>query len=247
MKPAVPILGIPFPPLTRAEALRRMSKLIEKETPACVFTPNPQILMKAHRSPELRQLLLGADLLLPDGVGVTLAARLSGTPLPDRITGIDTAEWLLRYGAKRGYSFYFLGGKKGIAQDAARRMTARIPSLRVIGTHHGYFEKTGAENAKVLADVQTAKPDILFVCFGFPAQERWIAENLPFLPSVKLAMGLGGTLDVWSGNVKRAPKAVRVMGMEWLWRAVREPKRLKELAVLPQFLITALKNEKKTP
>ncbi len=247
MKETISLLGIPFRPINICESRRRIAFLLRSSPPAKkIYTPNASILWSASRSSDLRRLLMQADLLLPDGSGVILAAKQKGTPLPERITGIDTAEWLLRYGAKNGFSFYFLGGKPRVAKAAAMQWQQKIPALRIAGYHHGYFKKTGKENDRVLAHIQKAKPDILFVCFGFPEQERWIDRYAHSIPSLHLAMGLGGTLDVWSGQVKRAPRLVQTMGLEWLWRTVREPKRIKNLATLPKFLMAACKDGKKS-
>lgn len=245
MKESVTILGLPFSRQTRKEALGRIAHMASEGKGTKVFTPNPQMLLGAYKQKDLRTLLSSADLLLPDGVGVTLAARLLGRPLSERITGIDTAEWLLSYGARAGLRFYFLGGREGVAEEAARRMKERYGELLVVGTHHGYFEKEGKENDAILEDIRRRAPHVLFVCFGFPAQEQWIAENLPHLPSVRLAMGLGGALDVWSGQIKRAPHAFQKLGLEWLWRALREPRRLKTVLSLPKFLLLVLTSPRK--
>jgi N-acetylglucosaminyldiphosphoundecaprenol N-acetyl-beta-D-mannosaminyltransferase len=120
-------------------------------------------------------------------------------------------------------------------------MRVRYPTLQICGVHHGYFDKSGAENAEVIKKIRTAAPDILFVCFGFPAQEKWITDNLSSLPSVKLALGLGGSLDVWSGNIRRAPLLVQKAGLEWLWRTVLEPKRARIFLDIPHFLFLNIK------
>lgn len=241
MKPTVSLLGIPFSAMTVAEAHRYLAQRLRQPDVAKIYTPNPQILWRASQSPSLSRLLRRADLLLPDGAGVILAAKRKGTPLPCRITGIDTAEWLLRYGAKRRLSFFFLGGTPGVARAAADRMRKRIPYLKVVGTHHGYFKKSGAENDRVLEKIRRAEPDVIFVCFGFPEQEKWIDRYTDSLPSVKLAMGLGGTLDVWAGKMKRAPKALQAMHLEWLWRTLCEPKRIKDLPCVFRFLRASTK------
>ncbi len=238
MKETVSLLGIPFLPMTAEESRKKLTALLASPPPARrIYTPNASILWSASRSPSLSRLLRRGDLLLPDGAGVILAAKWKGTPLPDRITGIDTAEWLLRYGEKKGFSFYFLGGKPHTANAAAKRWQKELPNLRVAGCHHGYFQKSGKENHRVLAHIRQAKPDVLFVCFGFPEQERWIDRYASSIPSLRLAMGLGGALDVWSGRLKRAPKPIQTMGLEWLWRAIREPKRIKKLTALPRFFL----------
>ena len=237
MSRSIDILGIPFCPMTEAQARKEISVLMKSGANARIFTPNPDILMKARENRALRAALRGADLLLPDGVGVILASRLLKKPLPERITGIDTAEWLLSHAAKKGLSVYLLGGKKGVAEKAAHRLKKRFPDLRISGTHHGYFDKRrdSRENRCVLARIQQATPDILFVCFGCPAQEKWIEENTPTLPSLRLSMGLGGCLDVWSGEKKRAPAVFQRTGTEWLFRALCEPRRLSALLRAPLF------------
>lgn len=243
--PTVKILQIPVFSGSRERANAYITKRIENQSTAIIFTPNPEILWQAHKDKALFSLLSEADLLLPDGVGVTLAARLRGTPMRERITGIDTGEWLLRYAAEHAHSVFLLGGKEGVAERAKNALCQKIPTLKICGTHHGYFDKRTEcrENQAVLQKIRDAQPDFLFVCFGFPAQERWISENAEALPFLRVAIGLGGALDVWSGNIKRAPKMIQKCGMEWLWRAAREPKRVKRLLCLPRFLWASVRQK----
>ena len=147
------------------------------------------------------------------------------------MTGIDTAYFLLRYAEIKGFSVFFLGGKDGVAKKAAKCLMHKMPLLKICGTHHGYFDKSAesAENQAVIRALCKAKPDILFVCMGFPAQERWITENIDRLPSVSVAMGIGGSLDVWAGDVRRAPMVFRVLDLEWLWRCMTQPERFAKL------------------
>ena len=235
----VRLLGLELASLSERDAKKRVAAMLKTQRNAKIFTPNPDMLWQVRRDPSLGRLLGSADLLLPDGVGLTIAARLRGTPLKARLTGIDTAEWILRYAAKTGLSVFLLGGKSGVAERAAKNLRARFPDLRICGTHHGYFDKTpnSAENGAVLKKIAQAKPDILFVCFGFPAQERWIAENCHKLPTLRLSMGLGGSLDVWSGNLRRAPRVFQRTGTEWLWRALRQPRRVRALLRGTAFLL----------
>ena len=234
----VTLFGIPFLPLTRRAAYARIARLCQKGSAARVFTPNPEMLLLAKDDPDFFEVLRSADLLLPDGIGVLLAARASGKRLPERITGIDCAEWLLAFAAKHGLRVFLLGGRHGVAEDAAEALRKKHPALCVCGTHHGYFDKSSdsLENQAILSLVRRTRPDLLFVCFGAPAQERWIAENADAIPSLRLCMGLGGALDVWSGSVRRAPNFIQKCGFEWLWRAISEPKRFKRLATIPKFL-----------
>ena len=130
-----------------------------------------------------------------------------------------------------------LGGQKGRSRRAARILNAKYPRLKIAGCHNGYFNKQGSDNERVLRIINSTRPDILFVCLGFPLQERWILDNFSKIPSLKLAMGLGGSIDVWSGDVERAPEFYRNMGLEWLWRAIREPRRFRILPDILRFMI----------
>lgn len=244
MKPTahtVNILGIDFEPMDVYEARKKIRDMLRTKGAKTIYTPNPDFLIRAYKNRHLSKLLRSADMLLPDGVGLTLAARLKGEPLPCRITGIDTAEWILSFAARKGLSVYLLGARPEVAWRAATALQKRFSGLRICGTHHGYFNKhaRSADNRQILARINACAPDILFVCFGFPEQELWISENAQKIPSLRLCMGLGGSLDIWSGDVTRAPKLMQSMGLEWLWRTVREPRRIRTVARIPKFLIMA--------
>lgn len=236
-KTAVRIASLDFSLMTKAETYRKILAFLDSKAEcAKIYTPNPQMVLGVSRDPSLAPLFARADLLLPDGIGVILASRWLGTPLPERITGIDTAEYVLQIAEKKGRSIALLGGKKGVAKRAAMHLKKRYPALSVVFTHHGYFEKEGAENERVLRGLRSAAPDILFVCFGFPLQETWIDRYASSIPSLRLCMGLGGALDVWAGDVHRAPKWVSTCGMEWLWRTLGDPRRYRNFSELPAFL-----------
>ncbi len=230
------ILGVSLDIHTSNTAWERIEDILSERKNARIFTPNAEMIYKASRSREYTRLLNSADLCLPDGIGVRLASRLTANPLPERLTGIDTAEQILRYAAEHGLSVYLLGGKPRIAELAKKRLEEKISGLNICGTHHGYFDPYGEENKEILDELQGLRPDILFVCLGFPRQEEWISENTPSLPFLRLSMGLGGSLDVWSGEVKRAPALFQNTGLEWLWRTACDPCRLRRLPFLAAFL-----------
>lgn len=234
---SVRVLGVPFLPMRAAEAHRCLTRLCEGSSAAKVFTPNAELLLRADRSPSFRALLCSADLLLPDGAGVLLGARVLGQHLPERITGIDTGEWLLSLAAQRGLRVFLLGGAEGVAEKAAITLTRRFSGLRICGTHHGYFDKdlSSDEDRQVSALIRESAPQILLVCLGSPAQEQWIDAHKDAFPTLRVAMGLGGALDVWSGRVRRAPNAVQRLRLEWLWRGLQDPKRIPRLFAIPQF------------
>ncbi len=220
------IYGVRIDGVTLEEAVERA----RGQERCTVFTPNAVMLDACRRDASYAELLCRADLSLADGQGTLMAARRRGEALPCRVSGIDFAEALM--GRAEGERVFLLGGTAGVAEEAARRLAERYPRLTVCGWHHGYFEKTGEQNESVLEKIRACKPDWLFVCFGFPAQEQWIVENVERVPSVRVAAGLGGSLDVWAGRLRRAPRIVRSLRLEWAWRMVREPRRLRHLPAL---------------
>ena len=225
------LYGVKFKRLSEEMALGLMAEALKGKSPLRVFTPNLEMLSAAAVCPSVRELLLEADLLLPDGIGITLLCRRNGITPPPRLTGIDTALELLKYAAENGNSVYLLGGKPSVALRAAEGLRSQLPNLLLCGTHHGYFDPSSDsyENDMVLRDINSHSPRILLVCMGFPRQEEWIVKNAHKLPSVRIFMGLGGSLDVWSGDVRRAPRWIQKMRLEWLWRCILQPSRIPRL------------------
>ena len=247
IKEYINILGVNIPVATEEQLHDRIRDILDTGKNGKVFTPNAEILLKASKSKEYRRLLNSADLLIPDGIGILRASRILGAPLPQRTAGIDTAEYILGIAAKKGLRVFLLGGRKEVAEAAAKRLSESFSSLCICGTHHGYFDKSknSDENKKVIEAIKGSKADILFVCFGAPLQEIWISENADTLPALRLSIGLGGSLDVWSGNIGRAPRIVRKFGLEWLYRAIKDPKRIRRLPSLAGFLCAVRKQRRK--
>lgn len=228
------ILGIRFDDLTLDQAAQAGERLLASEGFHYVVTPNPEFILAAESDPEFQRILNGADLVLPDGVGVVYAARILGTPLQGRVPGIDFAQRMVEILAAQGGRLYLLGAKPGVAEEAGRRLSEKYPGLVICGTHDGYFDN----DAPVVREVAQAKPDLLFVCLGAPKQEKWMARWGTYT-GAKLAIGLGGALDVFAGNVERAPEKWQKMGLEWAYRLSREPKRITRMARLPKVLLSA--------
>ena len=155
---------------------------------------------------------------------------------PERITRIDTAEEILKIAAENGYSVFLLGGEKGIAEKAALNIKMKLTDINICGYHHGFFTLNGIENTKLLDEINKASPDIIFACMGSPRQEEWILKNTDLIPSLRLSIRLGGSLDVWAKKVKRAPKFIQKISLEWLWRTLLEPRRITTVAKIPLFL-----------
>lgn len=229
------ILGVGFDDLTLHEAVSRGAALLEQEGCHYVVTPNPELVDRARRDGEYRAALNGADLVLPDGIGVVYAAKLLGRPLKGRCPGIDFAAGLMAEMAKSGKRLYLLGAKPGVAELAGRNLAARYPGLTICGTHDGYFQ----DPAPVAAEIRAAKPDAVFVCLGAPKQEYWMIQHGPDT-GARLLAGLGGSLDVFAGVVERAPERWQKLGLEWLYRLTKEPKRIGRMARLPLFLVSAV-------
>ena len=228
------ILGVRFDNLTQQEAAQQGRQLLEEDKFHYVVTPNPEFLLAAEKDPEFRRVLNAADLVLPDGIGVVYSAKILGTPLKERVPGIEFAEAMLSALNDMGGRLYLLGAKPGVAEEAGRRICARYPALVLCGTHDGYFKDEQA----ILPEIAAAKPDLLFVCLGAPKQEKWMARWGQHT-GAKLAIGLGGCLDVFAGNVQRAPERWQKLGLEWAYRLKKEPKRIGRMAKLPLVLVKA--------
>ena len=187
---------------------------------------------RASREGAFREALNGADLVLPDGIGVIYAARILGRPLKGRCPGIDFASGLMASMAAGGKRLYLLGAKPGVADMAAERLQKQYPGLKIAGTHDGYFK----EDAPVVEAIRESGADCVFVCLGAPKQELWMARNGP-ATDAHLLCGLGGSLDVFAGTVERAPKFWSDHGLEWFYRLCKEPKRIGRMMKLPLFLV----------
>ena len=228
----IDVLGVGFDSLTLAEAVDRAMELVRQPGAHYVVTPNPEIVEVCREDPAARSAVNGADLVLPDGIGVIKGAAMLGTPLKERTPGVEFAAALMDRLAAEGLSLYLLGAKPGVAEMAAEKLTAAHPGLRIAGTHDGYFKEDGP----VLAAIRQSGTDVVFVCLGAPKQEKWMAEN-GAATGARLLCGLGGSLDVFAGVAERAPKFWCDHGLEWFYRLCREPSRIGRMMKLPLFLV----------
>lgn len=235
--PQIALLGVPIDRVTLHEALDLIARWIEqKSSTRLVFTPDTTALMRARWDGSLREAYERADLVTADGIGLVWASRLLGAPLGERVAGIDLMEALCERAARRGYKLFLLGARPGVAQAAARNLRARFPGLVIVGTHHGYFAFGSLEEEAVLEEINRLAPDLLLVGMGVPRQERWMLRHRNDL-GVPVVMGVGGSFDVLSGRVARAPLGWQKLGLEWLWRTLREPHRLRRVRVIPLFML----------
>jgi N-acetylglucosaminyldiphosphoundecaprenol N-acetyl-beta-D-mannosaminyltransferase len=227
----VDVLGVGFDPLDLPAAVSEIEERLADGRRTFVITANPEFVMLARREPDLAALARRADLVLPDGTGAVLASAVLGRRLPGRAPGRLLVDALVPRLARRGLSLFLLGAAPGIAERAAARLREREPSLRVAGTFAGAHDA----DAESVPRVRDAAPDVLLVAFGMPRQERWIARNLERVPSVRLAIGVGGVFDQLAGAARVPPPLVHRAGLEWLWRLAQDPARWRRQRVLPAF------------
>ena len=238
------IRGIPFDSITFSDAVSVAERAIYEKRQTVVHRPNAEILQRCIEEKEILNIVSSAELILPDGAGVLLAAKILGTPIKEKIAGVEFGEEILALSAKNGYSVYFLGGKPDVAATAAQKMRERYTGLNIVGFHDGYFDKNGAENDDVIDAINKTKTDILYVCLGSPAQEIWVYKNRKKL-CASLVLCLGGSLDIYAGTAKRAPKAFIAMRLEWLWRLLCQPSRLPRMMKIPKFIFGTYKYKNK--
>jgi N-acetylglucosaminyldiphosphoundecaprenol N-acetyl-beta-D-mannosaminyltransferase len=226
------ILGSRVDPVGMEEAQQRIAQLLTNHRFAQVVTFGSEMAMLARRDAAYRDAVNAADLVVPDTVGVVIAARLLGKPVRERVAGIELVENVCAACASDGTSIFLLGGAKGVAEQAAAALAQRHPGLKVVGTHDGYF--SDVDDAMVVERIKASGAQLVFVALGFPKQELWVRAHAADLGPV-VCIGIGGSLDVISGRLQRAPAAMRKLGLEWLYRLVKEPQRLRRQLALPQF------------
>ena len=235
------ILGVGVDTFDMRGATQFLKESTEKEGMTKVYTPNSEILLHAYKNEDYADVLNRGDLITADGIGVVYASRILGYPLPGRVSGFDLAGELLRECAPLKKTVYLFGSKPGVAEAAAEKIMSLYPGIEIVGCADGYFDSE--KEKKIIDDINEKSPDILFVCLGFPRQECWIDAHSDL--NAKVAMGLGGSLDVFAGTVKRAPKFFQKFGIEWLYRLIKQPSRFIRMLALPKFGFTVLIHGKK--
>ena len=234
------VLGVAYDNITMAEALARGRELLAGSETAYCVTPNAEMAYEAMHDSEFCSILNGAALVLPDGAGVILGAKIVRTPLKEKVAGIDFAQNMLAVFEETGSRLYLLGSKPGIAELAAEKMLQKHPKLCICGIRDGYFQ----DEAEVVQAINEAEADAVYVCLGSPKQERFMHAHRGEM-NARLLVGLGGTLDGIAGTVKRAPKWMIRLQLEWLYRLIKEPKRFKRMLRLPKYIFAALKTRMK--
>ncbi len=234
------VLGVLYDNVTMQEALEKAQEILRGDEAAYCVTPNAEMAYEALHDEAFCALLNEAALVLPDGAGVILGAKILKTPLKQKVAGIEFAQNLLPILEAEGKRLFLFGSKPSIAETAAENLRKKYPNLCICGTADGYFR----EEAAVVQTICAAQPDVVFVCLGAPKQEYFMRAHKDEL-GARLLIGLGGTLDNFAGTVRRAPKWMIRLQLEWLYRLVKEPRRIGRMMRLPKFVFAAFKKRMK--
>lgn len=242
---SIEIFGVRINNIRLSESTEILESFLKGDELKTIYTPNTEIVMTAKKDENIKRIINHGNLITPDGIGLIHGSKIRKKPLKERVTGVDISIKLLEIANKESYSLYLLGGKEGIAKKAGENILREYPNIKLVGCHHGYFKGSHIgyndheEELNIINNINEAKPDIIFVGLGFPKQEIWIDANKDRLNS-KVIIGNGGTMDVLSGNVKRAPKIFQKLGLEWLYRLIKEPSRIGRQMVIPKFMLCIL-------
>lgn len=234
----VSILNVPIHPVTMLETLQLARLFMNRPRLHQIATVNPEFVMAAQRDIDFRRVLQSADLCLPDGVGLLFAARRYGRTLPERVPGSELVYHLAALAAQEAWRLYLLGAAPGVAEEAARILQQRYAGLQIAGTYAG--SPVPAENQAIVERINESGANVLYVAYGAPQQDKWIARNRDVLQDVRLAMGVGGALDFITGRAIRAPRWIQQIGLEWLHRLWYEPWRWRRMLALPHFALRIL-------
>lgn len=230
---AIRLLGVPVHRVSMAGTVDQIASYMAGSRLHQVATVNPEFVMKAQEDPHFLQILQQADLCIADGVGLLYAARRYRQRLPERVPGSELVYHLAETAAEHGWRLFLLGAQPGVAEEAAKKLCERYPGLQIAGTYAGSPDP--AEDEAIVARINASRAGLLYVAYGAPRQDKWIARNRDRLETVRVAIGVGGALDFIAGRAIRAPLWLRRLNLEWLYRLLREPWRWRRMLALPRF------------
>ena len=242
---SIKIFGVRIHNTTLMEVTNLLREYLKGDKLSVIYTPNTEIVMAAKDDQSLKELLNRADLVIPDGIGLIYGSKIKKKPLKERVTGFDTSMKLLNIANENSYSIFLLGGKDGVSKIAAENIKKDYPNIQIAGYQHGYFKGSHLglvdteEEKEILNTINKLNPDIIFVGLGFPMQEKWIDANKDILNS-RVIIGNGGVMDILAGNAKRAPEIYQKLGLEWFYRLMQNPSRIKRQLVIPKFMLKVL-------
>lgn len=229
------IFGVGFDNFEVDETVKMAMKSLNGEKPFVIVTPNPEIVNIARKDSEYKNILNSADVVTPDGIGIVYASKMLKGNIEKRAAGFDIVTGIIKELDKTKGSVFLFGGKPGVAEKAAEKLGEKYSGLVIAGTHNGYFD----DDSGIIEEIKNSQPDLLLVCLGAPKQEKWIYKNKDIL-NAKILIGAGGSMDVLAENVRRAPDVFIKFGAEWLYRLIKEPKRITRMIKIPLFLMDVL-------
>jgi len=236
LRNTVEIVGIRVDKVDFSEAQAIVKGFLESDSLNMIFTPNSEILLDAVKDRELGDILNEAQLVIPDGIGVVIASKFYGTPLKERVTGVDLSAKILELGAIKSSRVFLLGATQASVDLAAEKIKENYDGIKVVGVRNGYFLED--EEAQIIEEIINSQADILLVGLGAPKQEKFIHRHKDSL-KVKIAVGIGGGIDIISGTAKRAPEFYQKAGLEWFYRLLKQPSRFMRITKLPKFILLA--------
>lgn len=229
------ILGVLFDNNTVSKTVNEALEKIKNSEKFVIYTPNPEIVMRAKDDEAYMEVVNSADVVTPDGIGIVYASKILKGHIKKRAAGFDIVCGILKELAQRNGSVYLLGGKPGVAEKASLNILEKYEGINVSGTHDGYFNN----DLEIICEINEKSPDLILVCLGAPKQEIWIHDNKEKL-NAKVMIGAGGSIDVFAGDVKRAPDIFIKFGLEWFYRLICQPSRIGRMMKLPLFLLTVI-------
>ncbi len=236
----IKLFGVPIDKITSNQAIEKIDQFVIQKKPCFIVTPDTLAILRARKDSKYLNITKNANLVTPDGAGILWATSLLNTPLLERITGIDLIKRICDLAEKKGYKLYLLGAAEGIIEKAVENIKKEYPRINIIGYHHGYFNNKHSNDSEkgeedIIREIKDKKPDFLLVGLGVPKQEIWISKHKDEL-NIPVCIGIGGSFDVLSGKIPRAPLWMQDHGMEWIFRLLKEPKRIKRVISLPLFM-----------
>ncbi len=238
---SVELLGMRVDRVDMDAALMQIDRFIRERTPRHIVTADASMVVTANEDPEFAGIVADADLVTPDGAGILWATKRLGTPVQTKVSGVDLAARCCALSAEKGWRIFFFGAAPGLAEEAAARRRARHPGTQLGGVRDGSF--TPEQEPEVVEQIKAVRPDILLVALGIPKQEKFIRRHKEAL-NIPVCIGVGGTLDVFSGTVRRAPRWMQNSGLEWAYRLASNPKKISKVALLPRFVLMTLRSPK---
>nr|CAA9215781.1 N-acetylmannosaminyltransferase [uncultured Armatimonadetes bacterium] len=236
---SVNLFGMRVDRVDMAGALALIERFVQERTPPRhIVTADASMVVTADNDPDFAAIVNASDLVTPDGAGILWATKRMGTPVRAKVSGVDLAARCCALSEEKGWRIFFFGAAPGVAEEARARMLARHPGAHIVGIRDGFFKPE--DEPAIVAQIREARPDILLVALGIPKQEKFIQRHKAEL-GVPVCVGVGGTLDVFSGSVRRAPTWMQNSGLEWLYRVASNPKKISKVALLPRFALMTLR------